>query len=167
MKIQPSTKVRKKQERPQEMKFGRASVTVYRRKIVNGKFGFMVANYADGKRRFDSYPTEEKAIKAANTLVRKVSKLDVVAAAMTNSQASDYASAVEILAPFHVPLTAVASTVAECLRLVGGDLANLHATAKSFASRQKTTRKGNQSAFAVGFAARPPGGPQCRRGLGV
>ena len=29
---------------------------------------FMVANYADGKRRFDSYATETEALEAANKL---------------------------------------------------------------------------------------------------
>lgn len=49
---------------------------------------------ADGKRRFDCYATEADALDAANTLARQLSERDVVAAAMTNEQAADYAAAV-------------------------------------------------------------------------
>ena len=62
----------------------------------------MVANYADGKRRFDSYATEADALDAANRLARQLSERDVVAAAMTNEQAADYAAAVQKLAPFNL-----------------------------------------------------------------
>jgi hypothetical protein len=98
----------------------------------------MVANYAQGKRRFDSYATEAEALDAAQTLARKMSERDVVAAAMTNEQAADYAAAVQTLASHKLSLPAVASTVAECLKLVGG-LAELHAAAKFYAARHKRT----------------------------
>ncbi len=80
----------------------------------------MVANYADGKRRFDCYATEADAIDAANRHARQLNERDVVAAAMTNDLAADYAAAVQTLAPFKLSLPSVASTVAECLNLLGG-----------------------------------------------
>lgn len=98
----------------------------------------MVANYADGKRRFDCYATEADALDAANTLARQLSQREVVAAAMTNEQAADYAAAVQTLAPFKLSLPSVASTVAECLKIVGG-LTELHAAAKSYATSRKRT----------------------------
>lgn len=59
----------------------------------------MVANYSEGKRRFDSYPTEDEAIFEANKLAKKLSERQVVAAAMTNEQAAEYAAAVQALSP--------------------------------------------------------------------
>ncbi len=63
------------------------------------------------------------ALEAADGLGRKLGKRQVVAAALTNAQTADYAAAVESLAPFNVSLPTAASTLADCLRLVG-DLAN-------------------------------------------
>ncbi|MSR43501.1 MAG: hypothetical protein EXS19_05635, partial [Pedosphaera sp.] len=127
---------------PRKVTFGRVSVSVYRRSIPSGGFGYMVANYAGGKRRFDSYPTEAEVLEAAQRLARQLSERQVVAAGMTNPQAADYAAAVQTLAPFNLPLSGTVSTVAECLKLVGGDLPSLHAAAKFYAARHKqTTRK--------------------------
>ncbi len=98
----------------------------------------MVANYADGKRRFDCYATEADTLDAAKTHARQLSEREVVAAAMTNEQAADYAAAVQTLAPFSLSLSSMASTVAECLNLVGG-LTDLHAAAKFYATRRKRT----------------------------
>jgi integrase len=72
-------------------------------------------------------------------LARQLSERDVLAA-MTNEQASDYAAAVQALAPFNLALPATASTVVECLKLVG-DLPNLHAAAKFYAARHKRTER--------------------------
>ena len=52
---------------PREVQPGRASVRVYRRKTPQGNFAYMVANYADGKRRFDSHASEADALDAAET----------------------------------------------------------------------------------------------------
>ncbi len=102
----------------------------------------MVANYVEGKRRFDSYATEAEALDAAGRLVRRLSGRQVVAASLTNEQAVEYSAAVQALAPFNLPLSTTASTVAACLELVGGDLPSLHAAAKFYAARHKqTTRK--------------------------
>src|SRR5580658_2437399 len=96
---------------PRKVRFGRITVSVYRRSTGSGNLGFMVANYADGKRRFDSYATEAEAIEAADTLAKRLSQRDVLAASMTREQAVEYTSATQGLAPFNVSLPAVAATV--------------------------------------------------------
>jgi integrase len=125
---------------PRKVTFGRVAVTVYRRLRTDGSFGFEVANYASGKRRLESFPTEAAALDRANQLARQTSERDVVAASMTNGQAADYASAVQALAPFKVTLPDTAGTVAACLKLVG-DLPNLLAAAKFYAARNKQTQR--------------------------
>ena len=117
---------------------GRAHVPIYKRTAPNGSPCFMVANYSSGKRRFDSYADEALAIEAATTLARQTSERQVVAAAMTNAQASEYAAAVQKLAPFKVGLLSAADTVAECLKLVG-DLPNLLAAVQFYRQRHKKT----------------------------
>lgn len=72
----------------------------------------MVANYATGKRRFDSYGTEAAALEAANQLARQLSAQDVLAASLTNEQAADYAAAIQALTPFNVALPAAAAMLA-------------------------------------------------------
>lgn len=98
----------------------------------------MVANYAEGKRRFDCYASPEEALREAKSLAERLSKRDVLAASMTRGQAVDYASATQALAPFSVSLSATAAAVAECLKLVG-DLPTLQAAAKFYAARNKQT----------------------------
>src|SRR5580658_5165321 len=61
---------------PRKVQPGRAVVTVYRRKTPNGNLAFIVANYADGKRRFDSYLAEAEALDAAHTLAKQIDKRD-------------------------------------------------------------------------------------------
>ena len=131
---------RKRKEWPHQVFLGRVTVTVYRRRTPSGNSAFMVANYANGKRRFDSYADETLALEAADKLARQLSERDVLAAAMTNEQAAEYAAAVQALAPFNISLPATACTVAECLKLVG-DLPNLHAAAKFYAARYKRTER--------------------------
>src|SRR5436309_3114602 len=131
---------RNRKQWPRQVSLGRVTVSVYRRQTPSGNHAFMVANYADGKRRFDSYHEESDALDAASRLARQLSERDVLAAAMTNEQAAEYAAAVQALAPFNLSLPAAASTVAECLKLVG-DLPNLHAAAKFYAARHKRTER--------------------------
>lgn len=138
MKPHPSRKPAKTEQWPRKIRLGRVAVSIYKRNTPAGGAAFMVANYAEGKRRFDCYATEADALDAANTLARQLSARDVVAAAMTNEQAADYDAAVQTLAPFKLSLPAVASTVAECFKLVGG-LTDLHAAAKFYAARHKRT----------------------------
>lgn len=121
---------------PRKVKLGRESVSVYRREAPGGQACYMVANYATGKRRFDSYATEAEAIEAATRLVRQLSERDVLSASMTQEQTIEYAAAVQALKPFSVSLTATANAVAECLKLVS-DLPNLVAAAKLYATRNK------------------------------
>jgi len=125
-------------EWPKKIRLGRVVVTVYRRKSPKGHTCFLVANYASGKRRFDSYPNKPEAIEAANKLARQLSEREVVAAAMTNVQAADYANAVQKLAPFNVGLVSAADTVAECLKLVGG-LPDVQKACSFYKARHKRT----------------------------
>jgi integrase len=128
----------RKQDWPRKITLGRVSVSIYKRTAPNGSPCFMVANYSGNKRRFDSYADEALAIESAGKLARQLSEREVLAAAMTNEQASEYAAAVQKLAPFKVALLSAADSVAECLKLVG-DLPNLHAAAKFYRQRHKQT----------------------------
>ena len=93
---------------------------MYRRRTPLGNYAYMVANYADGNRRFDSYSTEAAALEAANKLAKQLSEREVLAAAMTNEQASEYAAAVQKLAPFGLGLLSAADTLANALKTIGG-----------------------------------------------
>ena len=117
---------------------GRVKVPVYKRTAPNGSACYMVSNYATGKRRFDSYASEADAVEAAGKLARQLSECEVLAAAMTNEQASEYAAAVQKLAPFNVGLLSAADAVAEAFKLVGG-LTDLTAAVKFYAARHKRT----------------------------
>jgi len=123
-------------EWPKRVTFGRESVTVYRREIPSGSFGYMVSNYSLGKRRFDSYATEADALAAAQRLARQLSERQVVAASMTNGQAAEYAAAVLSLKPHGVTLTSAADALAKCLETVH-DLSTLLAAVEFYAARHK------------------------------
>ncbi len=135
-----SRKEAKSENWPRKVRLGRTGVTAYRRLRADGTFGFEVANYASGKRRLESFPDADSAIDRAGQIARQLSERDVVAAGMTNEQAADYAAAVQTLAPHKLSLPTAASTLAECLKLVG-DLPNLHAAAKFYAARHKQTQR--------------------------
>lgn len=122
---------------PRAVEVGRVSVNVYRRRTPSGNWAFMVANYAEGKRRFDSYADEAEALEAAARLARRLSERDVVAASLTEAQALEYAAATQTLAPFNVALPAAASVLAEALKLVR-DLPGVLAAAKFYAARNRT-----------------------------
>jgi len=141
MNTTPSRSTRKTQSGwPKKVKLGRVTVTVYRRQTPSGNPAFMVSNYANGRRRFDSYATEADSLEAANKLARQLSERDVLSATMTREQSLEYASAVQTLKPFNVSVSATASAVAECLKTVG-DLSNLHAAVKFYVARHKQTIK--------------------------
>jgi integrase len=125
---------------PHKVSLGRVSVTVYRRVRGDGSYGFEVANYSSGKRRLESFPDEASALFHANKLARQLSECQVVAANLTNDQAAEYASIAQALAPYGVSLPAAASTLAECLKLVG-DLPNLHAAAQFYATRNRKVQR--------------------------
>lgn len=123
---------------PRIVTLGRVKVTVYRREMPNGKPGFMIANYSQGKRRFDSYTGEQEALEAAGKLARQLSERDVLGASMTSQETVDYASAVQTLSPYNVSLPVAAGVLSECLKLVG-DLSSLHAAVRDYAARHKRT----------------------------
>jgi integrase len=116
---------------------GREKVSVYRRRTPLGNWAFMVSNYASGKRRFDSYANEAEALEAASKLARQLSERDVLAAGMTNTEAGEFAAAVQALAPFNVRLPVAAGTLAECLKIVP-DLPGVLAAVKFYAARNRT-----------------------------
>lgn len=140
MKLNASRNTEQAESWPLKIQPGRAVVTVYRRKTPTGNFAFMVANYADGKRRFDSYATQSTALEAAEKLAKQIDKRDFVAANMTQAQAIEYSDSVTALAPFNVTVRAAASVIAESLKIVG-DLSNVHAAIKFYAARNKQTVK--------------------------
>ncbi len=137
MKTTPTRKRKKSRKAYHIATLGRTKVPIYRRIAPNGSPCFMVANYASGKRRFDSYANEAEAIEAAGTLARQLSERQVVAAALTNEQASEYSAAVLKLKPLNVGLLSAVDTVAEALKLVG-DLSGIIAAAKFFKSKHKS-----------------------------
>ncbi len=137
----PKQEQKRKPEWPKQVQPGRAIVRVYRRKTPQGNFAYMVANYADGKRRrFDSYASEADALAAADTLARRLDARDYVAASMTQEQAIEYADSVAALKPFNVTVRASSATTAECLKVVG-DLASITAAVKLYAERHKQVIK--------------------------
>ncbi|HEX7861702.1 MAG TPA: tyrosine-type recombinase/integrase [Verrucomicrobiae bacterium] len=144
MNNRPKRGRKRAKDYPKKVTFGRESVTVYQRKLG----GYMVSNYAEGKRRFDSYPTAEEAENAALALAKKLSERDVISASMTRQEAIDYAAAVQTLAPFNVSLPATAATVAECLKKVGS-LDKLMEAVSFFTARSKKTTEKLVSAVAA------------------
>jgi hypothetical protein len=123
---------------PRKVRFGLATVRIYRRKTTNGNFSYMVANYAGGKRRFDSYSTVDEALFAANRVAKQLSERDTVAASMTSGQASEYAVAVQTVKPLEVSLTTFVSTLAEAVK-IAGDLPTVLTACKFFVARHKKT----------------------------
>ncbi len=118
-------------------------MTVYKRTLHNGSTGYQVANYSQRneqgkrKRRLDSYATEGEAMEAAQKLVRQMSQLEVIGAGMTRDQSIEYASSVQTLLPYNIPLTSAASTIAESVKLVG-DLSSVIAAVKFYKERHKS-----------------------------
>jgi integrase len=126
----------RKQDWPRKISIGRISVSVYKRIAPNGSPCFMVANYATGKRRFDSYATEGEATEAATRLARQLSQRDTKAATLTEAQAVEYVRSAEVLLPFNVTVGAAAEVVAESLKKVG-DIAAIHEALKFYTARHK------------------------------
>lgn len=106
---------------PRKITVGRASVTIYKRRTPAGKAGFLVANYSAGRRRLDSYPDEASALEAAGTLARLLSTGQVLAAELTNADASELASAKQTLAPLGLGLLPAVAAFAEAVKILGGN----------------------------------------------
>jgi integrase len=119
-------------------KLGRVKVPVYKRQTPLGNPAYMVANYSNGKRRFDSYADPDEAQQAAAKLARQLSEQDVLTASMTREQSIEYASTVQILKPLGITLPAAASAVAEALKVVAG-LADIQVALRFYAARRKQT----------------------------
>lgn len=103
---------------PKKVRYGRHTVAVYRR-FVGGVPYFWVADYSSGRRQLRSFKTEAEAIQTAEDLARRMSTRQVLAAGLTNRQAVEYVSAVEMLEPYGVPLLLGVETLVEGLKLVG------------------------------------------------
>jgi site-specific recombinase XerD len=140
MKAASSRKPKQAEKWPKEVQPGRAIVRVYRRRSPSNNNCFMVANYADGKRRFDSYASEADAVSAAETLAKRIDSRDYVAASMTQGQALEYANANARLKPFGVSVDKATAVVVACLEILG-DLANLPVAAKFYVARNKQVVK--------------------------
>lgn len=112
--------------------------------MPNGNWGFQIPNSSSGKRKLDSYSTEAKAIEAADTLVKRLSSKQVVAAKMTNNEAASYAAAVEILKPHGVSLPLAAETISECIK-TAGDLPAILEAVKFWAQRHKPVTRARVS----------------------
>ena len=134
--MKPLNSTQNSEEWPRKEKVGRVEVTIYRRKTPKGNFAYMVANYAEGKRRFDSYATEAEAIEEAKKLAKRLSQMDVMSASITKEQAIEYASSAQALQPLGISLTAAVSAVIEAVKLAG-DLPNVIAAAKFYSTRHK------------------------------
>jgi integrase len=137
MKATASRKPKQSESWPRKVTVGRESVTVYRRKTPLGNFSFMVANYADGKRRFDSYTTEADALDAAGRLARQLSARDVIGASMTKEQSVEYSAAAQSLQPLGITLSAAVAAIVEIVKLTG-DLSGAMAAARFFKAKHKT-----------------------------
>lgn len=132
-----SPRRRNKRDWPRKVTLGRVAVSVYRRTTPSGNHAYMVANYANGRRRFDSYASQEDALEAAARLARQLSEQQVVAAGLTNDEAAAYAAAAQALSEHPgVGVLAAAETVAACLRILPGGLPSLLAASEHFARTQ-------------------------------
>lgn len=141
MNPKPVKKPAAEEKWPRRVRCGRVSVTVYRRKRADGSLGYEVSSYATGKRRLESFPTAEKALDRAADLARQMSAGETGAADLTQRQAMEYLSAVEVLRPLGISLLGAAHAVANALKLVS-NLSELETAAKQFARRnQKVVRK--------------------------
>jgi integrase len=97
----------------------------------------MVSNYADGdRRRFDSYKTEQDALKAADTLAKRIDSRDYVAASMSKGQAIEFANGEARLKPYGVTVDDATAKVAEWLKS-GVTLAEISIAIRFYKERHK------------------------------
>jgi integrase len=136
----PGTSRKRKSKAHHVATCGRERVSVYRRRTPSGGWAYMVANYAAGKRRFDSYPTEREATEAAAKLARQMSERDVVAASITRDQAIEYAAVVQALKPLNLDLVSAVTVLAQAVKIVG-DLPAVVDAAKLYAAHNRTVKR--------------------------
>jgi integrase len=141
MKTTETRTERKRRKKPFYLAtVGREKVPVYRRKTPSGTPNFMVANYADGKRRFDSYPDEQSARDAADKLARQLSERDVLGASMTKDDSLAFASATQALAGTNIGLVEAATVIAQIVKEVGS-LPAVHEAIRFYRQHHKRTIK--------------------------
>ena len=156
MNATASRKAKQAESWPQEIKYGEAKVTVYKRATPSGFDNFMVADYSSGKRRFLSFKTKAEAMDRADALARQMAGLSAQVRSITNDEAIDYFNSVERLRPYRVTVDEATAKIAECLQILGGfenlkavkeavaqckplpSLAELSAAAKFFKSKHRT-----------------------------
>ncbi len=126
---------------PRKIGAGRNAVSVYRRRTPGGAFGYMVANYATGKLRFDSYPNPTEALAAAEALSRQLRRGQVLAATLSNEDAAAYSAARRSLDPHGVSLSTAAEVLGECLETVGSLTGVLDAVKFYVARNNRVARK--------------------------
>ena len=123
--------------------FGNFTVDIYsRQKKING-YSYTVYEVADkslGTRRMRSFTVLDRAVAEAETIAKRLSSGDVVAAQMDSRDAASYGRAVQILHDkgIDTPLEIVASHYAEAVTILGAD--KVVEAARDFNRRNPTER---------------------------
>lgn len=125
---------------PKKVWFGRVGVPVYQRATPNGGVAFMVANNSGQKRRFDCYAEEAVALEQAETLAKRLSERNAVAATLTEAQAIEYSGARLTLARHNLSVAGAAEGIAEAFKTVSS-IAELHEALAFWKARRKQTIK--------------------------
>ncbi len=134
------TKIPTTEAWPRKLRFGRTSVSVYRRKTPGGNFSFLVANYTSGSRRLDAYPSEAAALKAARRLAEKQTNSEHLAGSLRNSEAAEYISIRRAAGELNLLHLVTAATNA--VSTLGNDISLLTVAARDFVERKsKITRE--------------------------
>ena len=123
---------------PKHVAIGNVKITIYKRTTPNGKTGFMLAYMEDGKRKFDSYPDETKAIEEANTKAARLSTLGVKAAQLTSDDLRACVAAMDAVKPLNLPLGRAIEKLLEAVEIVG-DVAKVSEACKFYVARNKRT----------------------------
>lgn len=95
-----------------------------------------MADYSGGSRRFIDFADEKDALSKARQIARLLNEGDAIGASFRGEDAAAFASAIQTLAPFKLPLPVAAEGLAEALR-VTGSLANLLQAAEAWARDHK------------------------------
>jgi len=125
---------------PKHITLGNVTITIYKRTTPNGKTGFMLAYRQDGKRKFDSYPNEAKAIQEANIKARQLSTLGAKAAQLTDDDLRACVAAMEAVKPLGLSLGRAVGKLVEAVEIVG-DVENVAEACKFYAVRFKRTAR--------------------------
>jgi integrase len=123
--------------------FGNVTVDIYsRKKKINGYTYtvFEVADKSHGTRRMRSFTILDRAIAEAETIARRLSSGEVVAAQMDSREAASYGRAIELLRDggLDTPIELVAAHHVEAVKILGTD--KIVAAAQDFIRRNPTER---------------------------